>query len=286
MDSLAFKVLWRLIAYSALVCALLSFIVFWMYVHPVRTVSGSHPRNFKLDAEELRLETADGISLDAWFLPHKTSKKAIILCHGYPMDKGDILGMTAFLAKEFNLLYFDFRATGRSGGVFFTGGGREARDIDAAVNFLEARGFTGGVGIFGFSMGGAAALLSRNPSLKARALDAPVARLSEELDYIFRPWGVWRKPLLPLMKAWSVLLTGVNINSLNPIENTVAFARPVLLVHGDADTQVPVGNSLAIKAAHPSAELWVIKGAGHGENWGLAGKEYERRLTDLFKKNL
>ena len=112
-------------------------------------------------------------------------------------------------------------------------------------------------------MGGAAALLSVSPSLKARALDAPVARLSEELDYIFLPWGVWRKPLLPLMKAWSLVLMGVNINSLNPVENTAAFAKPVLLVHGDADTQVPVSNSLAIKAANPSAELWVVKGAGH-----------------------
>ena len=286
MDSLAFKVLWRLIAYSALICALLSFIVFWMYVHPARTVSGSHPRNFKLDAEELKLETSDGVKLDAWFLPNKTSKKAVILCHGYPMDKGDILGMTAFLAKEFNLLYFDFRATGRSGGFFSTGGGKEVRDIDAAVKFLEGRGFREGLGIFGFSMGGAAALLSVSPSLKARALDAPVARLSEELDYIFLPWGVWRKPLLPLMKAWSLVLMGVNINSLNPVENTAAFAKPVLLVHGGADTQVPVSNSLAIKAANPSAELWVVKGAGHGENYGRAGKEYERRLTDFFKKNL
>lgn len=286
MDSLAFKVLWRLVAYSGLICALLSFIVFWMYVHPNRTVSGSRPLNFKLEAEELKLETADGLQLDAWFIPHKTSKKAVILCHGYPMDKGDILGMTAFLAKEFNLLYFDFRATGRSGGVFFTGGGRETRDIDAAVKFLEDRGFKDGLGIFGFSMGGAAALLSKNPALKARALDAPVARLSEELDYIFRPWGFWRKPLLPLVKAWSLVLLGVNINSLNPVENAAAFSGPVLLVHGDADTQVPVGNSLELKAAHPSAELWVVKGAGHGENWGSAGKEYEKRLTDFFKKNL
>lgn len=282
---MAFKVLWRLLLYPALLGAALSFYVFWMYVHPKRNVSPSSPANFKLAAEELELETADGVKLDAWFIPHKTSKKAIILCHGYPMDKGDILGMTAFLAREFNLLYFDFRANGRSGGLFSTGGAREIRDIDAAVKFLEARGFRD-VGIFGFSMGGAAALLSRNPALKARALDAPVARLSEELDHIFRPWGPWRKPLLALMKAWNLVLVGVNINSLNPVENTGAFARPMFLVHGDADTQVPPASSLAIKAANPAAELWLVGGAGHGENWGRAGKEYERRLTEFFRKNL
>lgn len=286
MDSLAFKVFWRILLYPALLAAALSFAVFWMYVHPKRTVSPSRPANFRLEAEELKLETADGVELDAWFIPHKTSKKAIILCHGYPMDKGDILGFTAFLAKEFNLLYFDFRATGRSGGLFSTGGAREVRDIDAAVKFLEARGFGDGVGIFGFSMGGAAALLSRNPALKARALDAPVAELSAELDYIFKPWGIWRKPLLVLMKAWNLLLVGVNINSVNPVGNTGAFSRPMFLVHGDADTQVPASSSLAIKAANPAAELWLVGGAGHGENWGRAGKEYERRLTGFFRKNI
>lgn len=286
MNSLFIKIGWRLLFYPALTCAVLSFIVFWLYVHPKRFISPAHPKNYRLKAEELKLKTADGVELDAWFIPNKASKKAVIICHGYPMDKGDVLGITVFLAREFNLLYFDFRATGRSGGFFSTGGAREVRDIDAAVKFLEARGFTGGVGVFGFSMGGATALLSRNPSIKARVLDAPYAELAEEMDYIFRPWGIWRKPLLALMKAWSLILMGININSLNPVENAAAFTSPALLVHGDADRQVPVENSLAIKAANPSAELWVVRGAGHGENWGLAGGEYEKRLTAFFTKNL
>ena len=286
MDSLFFKIAWRLFFYPALICAVLSFIVFWLYVHPKRFISPSHPKNYRLKAEELKLETADGIKLDAWFIPNEASKKAVILCHGYPMDKGDVLGSTVFLAREFNLLYFDFRALGKSGGFFSSGGAREVRDIDAAVTFLEARGFKNGVGIFGFSMGGAAALLSRNPSIKARVLDAPFAGLAAEMDHIFRPWGLWRKPLLPLMKAWSLLLMGVNINSVNPVENTAAFTAPLLLVHGDADALVPVENSLAIKAANPAAELWVVKGAGHGDNWGRAGREYEKRLTAFFSRNL
>jgi hypothetical protein len=286
MNSLAFKIGWRLLFYPALVFGVVSFVFFWMYVHPKRYPGDARPEVFGLKPEALKLKTVDGVELDAWFIPHKTSKKAIVLCHGYPMDKSDILAFTSFLGKEFNLLYFDFRATGRSGGFFSTGGAREIRDIDAAVKFLEARGFTGGIGIFGFSMGGATALLSQNPSLKARALDAPYAELAGEMDYIFQSWGFWRKPLLALMKAWTFILTGVNINSLNPARNAAAFKLPVLLVHGDADTQVPVENSLAIKAANPSAELWIVRGAGHGDNWGRAGREYERRLTEFFKKNL
>ncbi|MDO8803277.1 MAG: prolyl oligopeptidase family serine peptidase [Elusimicrobiota bacterium] len=286
MNLLSFKVLWRLVFYPALLYAVISFIFFWLYVHPKRNTSNSRPEDFGLEPEELKLKTADGVQLDAWFIPHKTGKKAVIVCHGYPMDKGDVLGMTSFLAVDFSLLYFDFRATGRSGGFFSTGGAREVRDIDAAVKFLEDRGLKNGVGIFAFSMGGATALLSRNPSIKARALEAPYADLAGELDYIFRPWGIFRKPLVAMMKGWSLLLMGVNINSVSPVKNTSAFAAPMLLVHGDADTQVPLENSLAIKAANPAAELWVVKGAGHGENRYHASGEYEKRITAFFRKHL
>ncbi|OGR69037.1 MAG: hypothetical protein A2081_04000 [Elusimicrobia bacterium GWC2_61_19] len=285
-DTLAFKITWRLLFYPALVYALFSFIFFWLYAHPKRYIGSYQPSDFGFKPEAVRLKTADGIELDAWFIPHKTSKRVIVVCHGYPMDKGDVLGLTVFLAREFNLLYFDFRATGRSGGFFSTGGAREIRDVDAAVKFLESRGFTNGVGAYGFSMGGAAVLLSKNPAIKARVLDAPYADLAGELDYIFQAWGVWRKPLIALMKGWSFVLMGVNINAVNPARAAAAIATPILLVHGDADTQVPLANSERIKAAAPAAELWVVKGAGHGENWYRAGNEYEKRLKAFFNKNL
>jgi pimeloyl-ACP methyl ester carboxylesterase len=285
-DTLAFKIAWRLLFYPALVYVFLSLLFFWLYAHPKRYIGAYQPADFGFKPEAVTLQTADGVKLDAWFIPHKTSKKAVIICHGYPMDKGDVLGLTVFLAREFNLLYFDFRATGRSGGLFSTGGARETRDIDAAVKFLESRGFTRGVGAFGFSMGAASVLLSQNPAIKARVLDAPFADLGGELDYIFRPWGAWRRPLLVLMKTWSLVFMGVNINSVSPVKSAAALTTPILLVHGDADRQVPTENSVRIKAANPAAELWIVKGAGHGENWYRAGNEYEKRLKAFFNKNL
>ena len=285
MDSIAFKIGWRLLLYPALAYITLSFIFFWLYAHPKRYVGSYHPKDFGFQPEEIKLQTTDGVQLDAWFLPHKTSRKAVIVCHGYPMDKSDVLGLTVFLAKRFNVLYFDFRATGRSGGFFSTGGAREVRDIDAAAAYLKSRGFAR-TGAYGFSMGAATVLLSENPAIAARALDAPYAELGGELDYIFRPWGIWRRPLLALMKTWSLLFMGVNINSINPAASAARLTTPILLVHGDADTQVPPANSERIKAAAPAAELWLVKGAGHGENWYRAGNAYERRLTEFFEKHL
>ncbi|HAN05407.1 MAG TPA: alpha/beta hydrolase, partial [Elusimicrobia bacterium] len=183
-------------------------------------------------------------------------------------------------------LYFDFRATGRSGGFFSTGGARETRDIDAAAAFVQGRLPGGAVGLFGFSMGGAAVLLSANPAVKARALDAPFADLHGELEHIFAGWGHLRRPLLLLMRGWMLLFTGVDIKAVSPVRNAAAFAAPMLLVHGTLDGTVPPANSAALKAANPAAELWLVEGADHGQNHYTAPAEYERRLTAFFRGSL
>lgn len=286
LDTLVFKIAWRVIFYAALAFAALAFVFFWIYAHPKRYISERRPESLGLAPERLKLATADGIGLDAWFIPHKSGKKTVIICHGYPMDKGDVLGLTRFLAADFNLLYFDFRATGRSGGFFSTGGAREVRDIDAAIGFLKSRGLGGGIGLFGFSMGAATALLSGNPAIKARALDSPYADLAEQLAYIFKDFGVLRRPLLAGIKGWSLLLMRVNLNAISPARRAAELKTPVLIAHGDADTQIPVRNAYDIKAANPAVELWLIKGAGHGENHDTAPREYEKRISAFFLKNL
>lgn len=285
-DTLAFKIAWRLLLYPALLTAAAGFIFFWLYAHPKRFRSSIEPGALGLAAEGVNIYTSDGIKLDAWFIPHKTSKKSVIICHGYPMDKGDVLQLTSFLAKDFNLLYFDFRATGRSGGFFSTGGAREVRDIDAAVELLKSRGLGEAIGAFGFSMGAATVLLSRNPAIRARALDSPFADLAEEMDYVFSSFGLLRRPLLFVMKGWSMVLMGVNINSVSPARAAAVLKTPLLIVQGDADTQVPPENALRIKAANPAAEVWLIKGGTHGGNRDNAGAEYEKKIAGFFREAL
>ena len=282
-DTLAFKLAWRLLAYSGLVAAAAGFVFFWIYAHPKRFVSSVRPG---VRHEAVKLTTSDGVELDGWFLPHASSKAAVIICHGYPMDKGDVLAMTSFLGRDFNLLYFDFRATGRSKGFFSTGGAREKRDIDAAVKYLETRGLGGGIGLYGFSMGAAAALLSANPSVRARALDSPYATLAGEMDHIFREFGALRKPLLAVMKLWSLVLMGVNIDAVSPAAAAAELKTPLFIAHGDADTQVPVASAYRIREAKPDTELLIVKGAEHGGAAELAGGEYEKRITAFFREHL
>jgi len=59
---------------------------------------------------------------------------------------------------------------------------------------------------------------------------------------------------------------------------------PLLLIHGSADTTVPVeeGRQLAALAG-PSAEHWVIDGARHSGGHAASPQDYERRVTDFLR---
>ena len=282
---LAYMILWRIIAYPAIVYIIFSFILFYLYAHPHRYISEVKPSDLGVKFETVRFTAADGVRLAGWFIPNENSKKAVIICHGYPMDKGNVYGMASFLAKDFNLLLFDFRAMGRSGGFFSTGGVKETGDVDAAIAFLADKGFKH-IGLFGFSMGASTILMSVNPAVTARVADAPFADMGGELDYVFRGYGAFRRPLIRLMKVWSVLILGVNLDRVSPLRRVPEITKPLLLIHGDKDNQVPVESALRLKAANPRAELWIIKGAGHGETWATAGYPYEKQVMEFFHKNI
>ena len=77
--------------------------LFLIYSHPKRYKSPFTPKDFGVDYQNITLLTKDNVKIDAWFIKKPNSSKAVILCHGYPMDKGNIFDMTRFLSKEYRL---------------------------------------------------------------------------------------------------------------------------------------------------------------------------------------
>ena len=138
-----------------IVSALLIFASAWLFyisIRPPKMVSSITPRNLNMPYEQVSFTTADGLSLRGWFiLSGKRAAKTLILLHGYPADKGNILPALAFLHADFNLLLFDFRYLGESDGSYSTAGAKEVEDLLAAIRFLKTRGIEE-VGVWGFSM--------------------------------------------------------------------------------------------------------------------------------------
>ncbi|MBI4655285.1 MAG: alpha/beta fold hydrolase [Elusimicrobia bacterium] len=307
---LAIKILVRAILYPAIAYLIVSLIFFYLYVKPSRYVSPYNPDAFGLEYEEISFKTSDNIEISAWFLPAKKPpsnppltggksplhppftkgerggfKKAVIICHGYPMDKGNLLETASFLAKEYNVLLFDFRAMGKSKGAISTGGWKETRDFLAAVDFLKKRGFKD-IGAFGFSLGGAVVLMANSPDIKAIVVDSSYENLNSVLDSIFSGFGIFGKPIVWLMKFWGRLFFNLNTGRVSPADSIADIKKPVLLIHCEKDSQIPVSAAKALHSKKPGSELWIIPEADHGQGHMLTGMQYEKKVLEFFRKNL
>lgn len=254
------------------------------------------PARYSLPYEDVSFITSDGLTLRGWFIPaaldSSTSKKAtIIVGHGYPFDKANILRHGRFLHSRFHLLFFDFRHFGDSEGAYTTAGLLETRDVEAAVAYLKQRKDVDPrrIGALGFSMSAAAFILTRSSGIHAIAADSSYASLELviERQFFFLP-GPLNSPFVALEKLWAYLLLGLDVKQAAPMEVVRTLRIPLLLIHGDADSQIPAFHTSEIAAnADPSlTEVWIVPDADHGMAHAQEGALYEARVLGFFLKHL
>ena len=273
-------------------------------IHPPRFRSADNPKHYGLNYEHVSFPTADGLTLRGWFIPagsialQQTTGEhgpgqtcaTILFGHGYPFDKGNILQHSLFLHSRFNLLLFDFRYFGESGGAYTTAGLLETRDVNAAVEYVKSRKDVDSsrLGAMGFSLSASSFILARHPDLKAIVADSPYASLEKvvERQFFYFP-GPIKWPFVALTKVYAFLFLGLRLKDAVPADAVGELKIPLLLIHGNVDSQIPVDHSLEIQANANSAttELWVVPEADHGFAHALKGHEYEIRVREFFERH-
>ena len=236
--------------------------------------------------EDVSFKTADGLTLRGWYIPSvKRTEKTVILLHGYPADKGNILPALAFLHEDFNLLLFDFRYLGKSEGSYSTAGAKEVQDLLAAIQFLEGRGING-VGVWGFSMGGAVALMAieKTPEIRAVISESSYASLTE-MAFELMKIPVLNYPIAYLVGFWAKLFLGINLRDASPADRIRNTKIPILLIHSSADAVIPFSHARRLQQAlanNPNAEFWFHEDFAHGQ----LASDYRTRIKEFFLKHL
>jgi dipeptidyl aminopeptidase/acylaminoacyl peptidase len=259
---------------------------FYFSIRPPKIHSSLTPRDLKMTYEDVSFRTADGLMLRGWFIPcARTTGRTLILLHGYPADKGNILPPMAFLHKDFNLLLFDFRYFGESEGSYSTAGAKEIEDLLAAIQFLKGRGISE-VGVWGFSMGGAVALMTieKAAEIRAVAADSSYANLAHMAFELFRI-PLLNYPIAYLVRLWAKLFLGVALSDVSPAQRARASMIPILLIHSPADAVIPFSHGQALREAlakNPRAEIWFREGIAHGQ---LAA-DYASRVRNFFQRHM
>ena len=281
----------------ALLVVALSFILVYANTHPPRYPLHIPPSRFQADYEDLSFTTDDGIVLRGWLVKPAGSggpRPAVIICHGLGANKSDFTDLAVSLSRRgYLVLTFDFRAHGESGGGSSSLGLREQMDVAAALACLRSRTDADPqrIGIYGFSLGGATALLAaaRSGGFRAVVSDSAFTSLRDQArTAITGFYHLPAFPFLPLTTLGYRLWFFASVDDVDPERAIVNLSPvPVLIIAGEGDDLIPLENGKRLyAAAREPKELWIVPNAAHGGTMAAEGTEYERTVGAFFDRAL
>jgi fermentation-respiration switch protein FrsA (DUF1100 family) len=276
----------RYFVISILTLAIIGLPVGFFMLRRFETAVTFHPERAAFDglwrvpqnAEEVWFKTSDGLRLYGWLFRSKTrpAAAAVVYFHGNGGNLSYCDWVGASLSERgFDVLLFDYRGYGRSEGEPTDERGVYA-DADAAYDFLvKERGVPArSVALYGQSLGTAAAVdvAAREPC-GALVLESGLSSAGDMAGAIL-PW-------LPRF------VRGLTKNKFDSVGKLPRVRCPVLVVHGDRDTVIPVAQGRKLFAAAPEPKrLKIVEGAGHNDLSIVGGERYIDSLADFIRDSV
>lgn len=238
--------------------------------HPAPWKDRDWARLSGLPLEDVWFDAQDGTSLFGWYVRASDSPAVLLWCHG---NAGNILHRLENLVLlhriGLSVFLFDYRGYGRSGGT----PSEEGLYLDALAAYdcliTTKRVPPERIILFGRSLGAAVAgtLASRRPAAGLILESAfPSIEALARLHY----WG--------LPAHWFVQA------KYNLADRLREIHRPVLVIHGDRDSIVPLQmGRMVFAAAHPPKDLYIVTGADHNDLVFVGGTPYFERLKRFVK---
>ncbi|MCU6708874.1 alpha/beta hydrolase [Paenibacillus sp. J5C_2022] len=274
----------------------LSFYVSWKLTRGTRRKPlDESPEDYGLSFEKVEFPSTDGILLRGWFLPSQRddATATVIFAHGYRGNRLEQKLPALQLANDltdagFNVLMFDFRNCGESGGKVTSIGLYETEDLLGAIQWVKSHHPASPIALHGFSMGASTSLIaaSRSPEVAGIVADSPFESLT---PYLADNFSVWTKlpnfPFTPLILGFIRLHVG-NPDHVNPrAELDRIYPRPVLFIHGDADRAIPYWNSRNMYETHRDVfRFWRVANAGHVGSYRRHKEAYVKRIIQFFEE--
>jgi fermentation-respiration switch protein FrsA (DUF1100 family) len=128
-----------------------------------------------------------------------------------------------------------------------------------------------------------------NPAIGAVVDDSGFAALSDVIERNFRTVADLPPfPFAPVSVLMAQLRAGVRVSQVRPVDAVARLApRPLLVIHGTADTTVPIDHSeRVVAAAGRPRDFWRVPGAGHAGAFEVDPAGYERRVVGFLHRAL
>jgi fermentation-respiration switch protein FrsA (DUF1100 family) len=224
---------------------------------------------YGLKVEDAEFQAADGTKLHGWFLAREKPRAVVLLCHGNAGNltgRADLLG--AFVDAGASAMVFDYRGFGKSEGspseAGILQGARAARAWLANHCSVAEKDIV----LFGESLGGGVAVdLAANDGARGLILQSTFTSLPD-VAARFYPW----LPVRLLMR-----------NRLDSLSKIGQYEGPLLQIHGDADTLVPLALGTQLFAAAPDANKVFVTLRGGGHNNAVT-HEFTKAVNAFFSR--
>jgi hypothetical protein len=248
--------LWRtiralLVVYLLIVLAAM-FLEDSLIYFPMRYPAGDWDQK-SLPFEDAWFRSADGTRLHGWYVPQRHPRAVVLFCHGNAGNLSHRLPILEVLHERAGVstLIFDYRGYGRSEGKPSEAG--ILADARAARRWLADREKIAEteIVVLGESLGGAVAVdLAARDGARALVLENTFNNLTAVAAY-HCPW-------LPV--RWAMR------TRLDSAAKIADYHGPLLQVHGDADTIVPLCFAQRLHAAaNPPKKLIIYPGHNHND---------------------
>ena len=214
-----------------------------------------------------------GLVLSGWQCSTSSAERrgTILYLHGIADNRSSATGVIErFVPAGFDVIAYDGRGHGASGGDRCTYGFHEKRDLQLVLDHTGRKD----VVVIGHSLGAAIALQAAAIEPRIRAVVAvstfsDLRTIATERAWYFPAWSL--TPAFARAERDGAFV----VDEVSPVKAAALIAAPVLLVHGEQDVNTPPAHSRRVfEALRASKRILVVPGADHVNvlNSGVLGQ--------------
>ena len=260
--------------------------------------SFNYKRFTQIESYNVSIESSFGYKLSGTYIFNpKPTNNTVILVHGIGCDRWESMKYAdMYIDMGFNVLAYDSRYHGSSGGKDITLGFFEKTDLDNIVKWVKWVNPNAVIGVHGESLGAVTALLQAKLDEDKKYVnfyvaDCPYSDLNELMDIKLsgdlRPDSNFTTGFI-LFYANIVALKKSNFSlyAVSPITAIKDIKTPIMFIHGSSDTFIPASMSLELYLRKQGPKnIYISPGAEHAMSYFTNKEEYTAKVKQFLTQN-